>query len=527
MEAALIARLEKAVERLEKLEVGPAARVVASGSAPAATAAAPAPSGGGANAASALAEWDHLVSEHLGPVNALAPKLPAEAQQSLQAFTRALQACRRVIEVSAVAKKPEGPSELQALLAPVAEAMGAVAAAAEARRVTCVNHLRVLAEAVAGLGFLAYTGPGAGMPPPRQLVADAWQSAEFYSNKLMMEFRGKDDSQVEWAKALKAFMQQLEQFVVRNCPTGLRFDPNGKPLAAALAGAPSTSAPAPAASAPAPAPAPARKPGPPPPPPPGPPPKPLSPEELSKAGGGAGAKAGGGDVSKLFAELSKGEGITSGLRKVTDDMKAKNRPDRTGAVPGGSGSGAAAAGAAAGGPAKAAPVGPPKLELQGAKWVVENHVGRSDLVIENDAPKNSIYVYGCRDSVLQVEGKVNAISLDKCVKVGVVFGDVISVVEAVNCNSIQLQVTGSVPTLSVEKTDGAQLYVSKKCAADPNFQVVTAKCSAVNVVVIPDPEGAAGGAEPEDPVEHAVPEQFISTFQGGKLVTVAAAHSGA
>ena len=28
----------------------------------------------------------------------------------------------------------------------------------------------------------------------------------------------------------------------------------------------------------------------------------------------------------------------------------------------------------------------------------------------------------------------------------------------------------------------------RQCAADPNFQVVTAKCSAVNVVVVPDPD---------------------------------------
>lgn len=42
----------------------------------------------------------------------------------------------------------------------------------------------------------------------------------------------------------------------------------------------------------------------------------------------------------------------------------------------------------------------------------------------------------------QVKGKVNAVSLDKCVRVGVVFGDVISGVEAVNCSSVQLQVRG-------------------------------------------------------------------------------------
>ncbi|KXZ41813.1 CAP1 protein [Gonium pectorale] len=492
-----------------------------------------APTSGAAPAAAS--EWERLLAEHFAPVKALAGHLPAEAQQSMQGFERALQATRRVLEVSAAAKAPAGPAELQSLLAPVAEAIGAVSSASEARRVSCPHHLKVLAESVAALSFLAYTGPSCGMAAPRQHVSDCWQSAEFFANKVLMEFRGKDDNQVAWVRGLKAFLQQVGDFVGRNCPSGLRFNPNGQPLPAVMSGsggAVSTAAAAASSAPQPPAPA-ARKPGPPPPPPPpGPPPKPLSLEELEKAaGGGGGGAAAGGGMAALFKDISKGEGITSGLRKVTDDMKAKNRPDRTGTVP----ASTAPSGPAGGAPAAAAPAakggpsGTPKLELQGSKWVVEHQVGRQDLVVDNDAPKNSVYVYGCKDCVLQIRGKVNAVSLDKCSKVGLVVGDVISVAEAVNCSSLQMQVTGFVPTLSVEKTDGVQMFVSKKMAADPNFQVVTAKCSAVNVVVLPG-EGEGEGAEAEaeaDPEEHPVPEQFISTFRNGKLVTVAAAHSGA
>ena len=41
------------------------------------------------------------------------------------------------------------------------------------------------------------------MSAPAQFVADSWQSAEFYGNKIMMEFKGKDDVQLAWVKALK------------------------------------------------------------------------------------------------------------------------------------------------------------------------------------------------------------------------------------------------------------------------------------------------------------------------------------
>ncbi len=43
----------------------------------------------------------------------------------------------------------------------------------------------------------------AGMPAPPQHVAEAWNAAEFYSNKLLQELRGVDDVQVAWLRAVK------------------------------------------------------------------------------------------------------------------------------------------------------------------------------------------------------------------------------------------------------------------------------------------------------------------------------------
>lgn len=41
------------------------------------------------------------------------------------------------------------------------------------------------------------------MPAPGQHISDSWNSAEFYANKLLKEFRGVDENQVNWVKALK------------------------------------------------------------------------------------------------------------------------------------------------------------------------------------------------------------------------------------------------------------------------------------------------------------------------------------
>jgi hypothetical protein len=71
----------------------------------------------------------------------------------------------------------------------------------------------------------------------------------------------------------------------------------------------------------------------------------------------------------------------------------------------------------------------------------------------------------------QILGKVNTISLDKCSRTGLVFDDVIATVEVVNCNSVQVQCKGSLPTMSIDKCDGCQLFITKAVAGNPDFQV--------------------------------------------------------
>lgn len=58
------------------------------------------------------------------------------------------------------------------------------------------------------------------MNPPPQHVEEAWQAAEFYVNKILMEFRSKDPNQVAWVGALKELYQALK--VSRNLSNTLR-----------------------------------------------------------------------------------------------------------------------------------------------------------------------------------------------------------------------------------------------------------------------------------------------------------------
>ncbi|KAJ6365122.1 hypothetical protein OIU76_029985 [Salix suchowensis] len=148
--------------------------------------------------------------------------------------------------------------------------------------------------------LIAYTGKDCGMSMPIKHVEECWQMAEFYNNKILVEYKSKRPKSL-WSATAKAK--------------------------------------AAASSAPAPPP---------------PPPASLFSSESSSPSSSK-PKEG---MAAVFQEISSGKPVTEGLRKA----------------------------------------GPPKLELQmGRKWVVENQIGRKNLVIDDcDAKTVCVYFFGCR-----------------------------------------------------------------------------------------------------------------------------------
>ena len=49
---------------------------------------------------------------------------------------------------------------------------------------------------------------------------------------------------------------------------------------------------------------------------------------------------------------------------------------------------------------------------------------------------------------------MNAITLDSCNRTGLVFQDLVSSCEVVNCTNVEVQSTGIMPTIAIDKTDG-------------------------------------------------------------------------
>ncbi|XP_072992033.1 cyclase-associated protein 1-like [Typha latifolia] len=477
MEKSLVERLEAAVARLEAVALG------APGSASSRDLCGESPA-----VDPAIAAFDELVVGSLGRLLIAAEKIGGKVLEVTKILEEAFAVEKELLIKAKKSQKPDLPG-LPEFLKPLSDVIIKANALTEGRRPDYFNHLKTAADSLSALGWIAYLGKDCGMSLPTAHVEESWQMAEFYNNKILVEYRNKDPDHVEWAKALKElYLPGLRDYVKGFYPLGPVWGPAGG-TDVSVSSASSTSK----ATVKSPA-----------------PPSPPSTSAFSSEIPSSRPKEG---ISAIFQEISSGKAVTAGLRKVSDDMKTKNRTDRTGIV----GGTEKASRTAASRTTSFSKDGPPKLELQmGRKWAVENQIGKKNLVIDDCNSKQSVYVYGCKDSVLQVKGKVNNITIDKCIKTGIVFMDVVAACEIVNCKGVEVQCQGSAPTMSIDNTSGCQLYLSKDSL---QASIATAKSSEINVLV---PSSGSDG----DWVEHALPQQFVHTFKDGQFITIPVSHSG-
>ncbi|KAM3595630.1 uncharacterized protein V6R79_000317 [Siganus canaliculatus] len=468
--AGLVQRLEAAVSRLESMSVSGGS---AGGSAP------------GGPVSAYVEAFDEIVNGPVAQYLALSQKIGGEVQKHAAMMKQAFSSQRAILVTASSSQKPAAAA-LSSVLQPLSKVIGDVTAFREANRTSPLfNHLSAVSESVPALGWVAVE------PKPGPYVKEMTDAGQFYTNRVLKEYKEKDKTHVDWVKAYIAILNDLQAYIKQHHTTGLSWSKTG-----------------PVASASAPPPAPAG--GCPPPPPPGPPPPSF---DTSESSGG-----GGGDANRnaLFASLNKGSDITKGLKHVSDDQKTHKNPAlrshgtqvRTGPKPFAS---TAAKPAATATPTRTLP---PVLELEGKKWKVENQEGAQNLVISNTELKQVVYAYKCNKSTLQVNGKINSITIDNCKKMGLVFENVVGIVEIINSKDVKVQVLGKVPTISINKTDGCHVYLSQESL---ECEIVSAKSSEMNILV-PNKDGEF--------TEMPVPEQFKTVWDGKKLVTTATEIAG-
>ncbi|OMJ23600.1 Adenylyl cyclase-associated protein [Smittium culicis] len=404
----------------------------------------------------------------------------------------------KLIQAAAQTQKPAIP-EFQKMLARIQASLESISNLKNSnRRSKLFNNFSAISEGVAAYGWVAIE------KTPMGYITDMKESSQFYTNRVLKEFRESNPIQVEFVKKFLHIIEQLFLYVKMYHTTGLKFG-YSRPLLTSdqaiefinsspenahnVANNSSNSAG-----------------GPPPPPPPPPPPvfddAPMNSDTSS-------SKPMTGGINALFSEINQGEGITKNLKKV--DKNAPKPPPTSSQ------------------PLEPKPIGkyknslstpslPPKKELNGKRWAIENFVNE-EISLEITDITQTVYIYNCTGCTISISNKLNNLSIDKCSKSGIIFDAVVSSCDLINSQSIKLQPNLAIPLINIDKSNGVQLFLND--SNKDSIEILTAKSSEINVCYTDHTSEDA-----YDYREFFVPEQMKTTVVDGKLITTVLEHNG-
>lgn len=407
-----------------------------------------------------VSAFDEYCTARLDPFKAACDKLGGDAAEVGVLLANAWKEARSFILMASQSKEPT-QAAMMPLLAGVSGNLSAISKAV--KRNEWDRHVKAMSEAASCLNILAIKNP-----PPMDFIKSQIGSSMFHSNKIRVEFRASsatpNPDQIAFCETLNALMDDLIPYVKEYHRTGLTWNKNG-------------------VDATAPPPAPAATPA-------------ANPS--SSAASSAPTKV------DLAAALSKGgAGATAGLKHVDKKEVAAEKAVKT--APSGGNRPAPKSKAAE------VPKGEPKCEkvsVMGAqKWQVEYQSGLCE--VKPTSNKETVYIYGCIGAGIDVQGDCRNITIEQCKNTRVFFNSVLATCEIVNSKKAYVNIRGKCPSLSIDNTDGATIFISQD-SLDGKIEFTTSKSSEMNL------QWEKG----EDIIEKPIPEQYKHTIANG-AVTVA------
>ena len=233
------------------------------------------------------------------------------------------------------------------------------------------------------------------------------------------------------------------------------------------------------------------------------------------------------DMGAVFNQISRGSDVTSHLRKLDPASQTHKNPSlrAQGANAPPSSSRSSSQSSSLGKspipgkkpkPDNMRAQKPPRKELDGNKWVVENYNNPGQLVEIEASIAHSILVSRCTKTTIHIKGKANAISLDNCTQCSLVIDSLVSAVDVIKSPRFEMQVLGRLPTIMLDQVDGAAIYLSEDSLGT---EVFTSKCTGINV-------NLPGQTVDDDYIERPLPEQIKSVVRNGGLLSEIVEHAG-
>jgi adenylyl cyclase-associated protein len=263
-----------------------------------------------------LRDYDSLINESVKPFLAVSQKIGGDLITMSDHVARLFNAQQQFLRQAVQSKKP-GDQQLIEAIKPQSSEIEAITGmnqgkkmivyyffigfTAKNRKSPLFNHLSAVSEGIPALGWILVA------PTPGPHIKDMTDAAQFYSNRVLKDFKEKEATHAEWVKLWVKVLNDLYTYVKQHHTTGLAWSSQGKRDFGSVSAA--TPKPVVAAGS-----------GPLPPPPPPPPPPPMMFDTSLDASADN-------SRNELMDSINAlGHGVTSRLKKVPDELKTHKNP---------------------------------------------------------------------------------------------------------------------------------------------------------------------------------------------------------
>lgn len=455
-------------------------------------------------------EFEAFLNENVDKLLNISEKIDPLLMEAVKLLKDSFLIQLDLINLAVKAKQPDYSSpEFINIIKPINENIMSITELKDKNRQSLVfSYLNSIAEGGLVLSWFAIS-------TPLSFISDVKDAAQFWTNKVMKEFKENDPNSVEWVNTYMNLFANLKVYIKEYQTTGLKWNTkpsalNFKEALTQIQSKSSSSAQVSdtnitAAAAPAP-----------------PPPPPAPPASVFEVKNDDSKSTASGGMDAVFVELNQGESITKGLKKVDKSQQTHKNPElRAGSTVPGSSSTVTKSDVPPPKPKKPSILKtkkPPRKELIGNKWFIENYDSQPNeaepILIEANKDE-SVFIGKCSNVFIQIKGKVNAISLSETEKCSLLLESCISGLDIVKSNKFGIQVQNFLPQISIDKSDNGSIYLSKESL---NTEIFTSCSTTINVNL---PVG-----EDDDFVEFPIPEQLKHTFANGKLNSSVFEHMG-
>lgn len=351
-----------------------------------------------------ICAYDDLVAQHLPPFIKSCDPLGDDIRKLGEITQKAFKVQRDFIVMASECRKPSQlTSELLSGIQICLKEMGTLRNNARENP----NHVKMVNEGIQTLGWVCEEAA------PKAFVESYIGGSDFWGNKIRIEYKATDPSQIEFVSTFKSLLVALMEYVKNHHGKGLQWNVHGQ------------------------------------------------------------------DVNSYTKSASTQvtKNVSTKVENASEAKESTIKPNELKAIP----------------TTKTA-----ICEKRSDNWFIEYQHDNVTTVSDTHL-RQKVYIFGCTDASIVIEGKVNTITLDSCKTTKLLFDNVVSSLEIINSKSIQAQCKGIVPSVAIDKTDGCIVYVSWE-GREVNF--ITSKSSEMNVSL---PSGPGS----DEMIERPLPEQFV------------------